>query len=65
MPSWRDAGPDTRTAVCVEFDPSARHIFELANAVHFTTGQAFVSVLTSGRTRSTVPSKRSPTRMPR
>ena len=35
MPEWRDAGPDVRTAVCIEILARLHeHIFELANAVH-------------------------------
>jgi phenylacetic acid degradation protein paaN len=49
MPSWRDAGPDTRTAVCIEILTRLHeHIFELANAVQFTTGQAFVMAFQAG-----------------
>ncbi len=49
MPSWRNAGPDTRTAVCVEIlNRLHTNIFELANAVHFTTGQAFVMAFQAG-----------------
>src|SRR5262245_48612541 len=43
MPDWRGAGPDVRTAVCIEILARLHaHIFELANAVQMTTGQAFV-----------------------
>jgi phenylacetic acid degradation protein paaN len=49
MPSWRDAGPDVRTAVCVEILTRLhQNIFELANAVQFTTGQAFVMAFQAG-----------------
>lgn len=49
MPSWRDAGPEARTAVCVEILARLHeHIFELANAVQFTTGQAFVMAFQAG-----------------
>ena len=49
MPAWRKAGPDTRTAVCVEILTRLHeHIFELANAVHATTGQAFVMAFQAG-----------------
>ncbi|MCW2641804.1 MAG: phenylacetic acid degradation protein PaaN2, partial [Dactylosporangium sp.] len=43
MPAWRDAGPQTRVGVCLEILARlGEHVFELANAVQFTTGQAFV-----------------------
>src|SRR5262249_22177375 len=43
LPAWRDAGPATRTGVCLEILARLHeHVFELANAVQFTTGQAFV-----------------------
>ncbi len=49
MPAWRDAGPAVRTAVCVEILTRLHeHIFELANAVQFTTGQAFVMAFQAG-----------------
>jgi phenylacetic acid degradation protein paaN len=49
MPEWRDAGPDVRTAVCIEIlSRLHEHIFELANAVHVTTGQAFVMAFQAG-----------------
>ena len=43
MPEWRDAGADTRAAVCAEILAriNARS-FELAHAVMHTTGQAFM-----------------------
>jgi phenylacetic acid degradation protein paaN len=46
---WRDAGPLGRTAVCLEI-LSRLHarIFELANAVHHTSGQAFVMAFQAG-----------------
>jgi phenylacetic acid degradation protein paaN len=49
MPAWRDAGPLARTAVCMEI-LSRLHarIFELANAVHHTSGQAFVMAFQAG-----------------
>ena len=49
MPAWRDAGPDGRTGVCLEI-LSRLHgrIFELANAVQHTTGQAFVMAFQAG-----------------
>jgi phenylacetic acid degradation protein paaN len=49
MPAWRDAGPDTRAGVCLEIlDRIHKHVFELANAVHLTTGQAFVMAFQAG-----------------
>ncbi|MER5335026.1 phenylacetic acid degradation protein PaaN [Micromonospora sp. NPDC002717] len=49
LPSWRDAGPQTRVGVCLEIlDRLHKHIFELANAVQFTSGQAFVMAFQAG-----------------
>lgn len=49
MPAWRDAGPATRAGVCVEIvNRLHQHVFELANAVQFTTGQAFVMAFQAG-----------------
>ncbi|MGH3713410.1 MAG: phenylacetic acid degradation protein PaaN [Micromonosporaceae bacterium] len=49
MPAWRDAGPDTRAGVCLEIlDRIHKNVFELANAVHLTTGQAFVMAFQAG-----------------
>jgi phenylacetic acid degradation protein paaN len=49
MPGWRDAGVDGRTGVCLEILSRLHgHIFELANAVQFTTGQAFVMAFQAG-----------------
>ncbi|HEX6500673.1 MAG TPA: phenylacetic acid degradation protein PaaN [Micromonosporaceae bacterium] len=49
LPAWRDAGPQTRTGVCLEIlDRLHQHVFELANAVHVTTGQAFVMAFQAG-----------------
>lgn len=49
LPSWRDAGPQTRAGVCLEIlDRLHRNIFELANAVQFTSGQAFVMAFQAG-----------------
>src|SRR2546423_220698 len=49
LPAWRDAGPDTRTGVCLEILARLHeHIFELANAVQFTTGQAVVMAFQAG-----------------
>ncbi|MFG1870169.1 phenylacetic acid degradation protein PaaN [Micromonospora arborensis] len=49
MPAWRDAGPQARVGVCLEIlDRLHKHIFELANAVQFTSGQAFVMAFQAG-----------------
>ncbi|MCX4389203.1 phenylacetic acid degradation protein PaaN [Micromonospora peucetia] len=49
LPGWRDAGPQARVGVCLEIlDRLHRHIFELANAVQFTSGQAFVMAFQAG-----------------
>jgi phenylacetic acid degradation protein paaN len=49
MPAWRDAGPAARAGVCVEIiNRLHQHVFELANAVQFTTGQAFVMAFQAG-----------------
>jgi phenylacetic acid degradation protein paaN len=49
LPSWRDAGPDARVGVCLEILARLHsHIFELANAVQFTSGQAFVMAFQAG-----------------
>ncbi|WP_329104948.1 phenylacetic acid degradation protein PaaN [Micromonospora sp. NBC_01699] len=49
LPGWRDAGPQTRAGVCLEILARLhRHIFELANAVHATSGQAFVMAFQAG-----------------
>jgi phenylacetic acid degradation protein paaN len=49
LPAWRDAGARTRAGVCLEIlDRLHRHIFELANAVQFTSGQAFVMAFQAG-----------------
>jgi phenylacetic acid degradation protein paaN len=43
MPAWRDVGPRTRAAVCVEIiDRINARSFEMANAVMHTSGQPFV-----------------------
>jgi phenylacetic acid degradation protein paaN len=48
-PAWRDAGPQTRVGVCLEvLHRLHRDIFLLANAVQFTTGQAFVMAFQAG-----------------
>jgi phenylacetic acid degradation protein paaN len=49
MPAWRDAGPQARAGVCLEILARIHaHVFELANAVQFTTGQAFVMAFQAG-----------------
>ncbi len=49
MPAWRDAGAQVRTGVCLEIlHRLHRDIFMLANAVQFTTGQAFVMAFQAG-----------------
>ncbi|TDC79800.1 phenylacetic acid degradation protein PaaN [Micromonospora sp. KC606] len=49
LPAWRDAGPLARVGVCLEIlDRLHRHVFELANAVQFTSGQAFVMAFQAG-----------------
>ncbi|HEX5741097.1 MAG TPA: aldehyde dehydrogenase family protein, partial [Pilimelia sp.] len=49
MVAWRDAGPRTRVGVCLEILARIhRHIFTMANAVQFTTGQAFVMAFQAG-----------------
>ncbi|MEV4536981.1 phenylacetic acid degradation protein PaaN [Asanoa sp. NPDC049518] len=49
LPAWRDAGPQARAGVCMEILARLHaHIFELANAVQFTSGQAFVMAFQAG-----------------
>jgi len=49
IPAWRDAGPQTRVGVCAEIlHRIHKNVFELANAVQFTTGQAFVMAFQAG-----------------
>ncbi|GAA3512641.1 phenylacetic acid degradation protein PaaN [Actinocatenispora rupis] len=49
LPAWRDAGVDARVGACLEILARLHeHIFELANAVQFTTGQAFVMAFQAG-----------------
>ncbi|MGW1058817.1 phenylacetic acid degradation protein PaaN [Micromonospora rubida] len=53
LPAWRDAGPQTRAGVCLEIlDRLHKHVFELANAVQFTSGQAFVMAFQAGGTHA-------------
>ncbi|GII26062.1 phenylacetic acid degradation protein PaaN [Planosporangium mesophilum] len=49
MPAWRDAGPQTRAGVCLEIlTRLSENVFELAHAVQFTSGQAFVMAFQAG-----------------
>jgi phenylacetic acid degradation protein paaN len=49
LPAWRDAGPQTRVGVCLEILARLHaNVFELANAVQFTTGQPFVMAFQAG-----------------
>ena len=49
MKAWRDARPEGRTGVCLEIlDRLHGRIFELANAVQHTSGQAFVMAFQAG-----------------
>jgi len=49
MADWRDAGPDTRVAVCQEILARVHaRVFELAHAVQHTSGQAFVMAFQAG-----------------
>ncbi|MDG4833700.1 phenylacetic acid degradation protein PaaN [Solwaraspora sp. WMMD1047] len=49
LPGWRAAGPPARVGVCLEILARLHaHIFELANAVHATSGQAFVMAFQAG-----------------
>ena len=49
IPVWRDAGPLTRAAVCVEIiDAINKRSFEIANAVMHTSGQPFVMSFQAG-----------------
>ncbi|TDE01637.1 phenylacetic acid degradation protein PaaN [Jiangella asiatica] len=49
MPAWRRAGVDGRAAVCLEvLGRLHERIFELANAVMHTSGQAFVMAFQAG-----------------
>ncbi|MFB9239832.1 phenylacetic acid degradation protein PaaN [Plantactinospora siamensis] len=53
LPAWRDAGPQARVGVCLEIlDRLHKHVFELANAVQFTSGQAFVMAFQAGGTHA-------------
>jgi acyl-CoA reductase-like NAD-dependent aldehyde dehydrogenase len=49
MKTWRDAGPEARVGVCIEIlDRLHARVFELANAVQHTSGQAFVMAFQAG-----------------
>ncbi|MGW0436715.1 phenylacetic acid degradation protein PaaN [Micromonospora sp. NPDC003197] len=49
LPSWRDAGPQTRLGVCLEILARLHaHVFEMANAVQATSGQAFLMAFQAG-----------------
>lgn len=49
MHAWRKAGPDGRAGVCLEILARLHaRIFELANAVQHTSGQAFVMAFQAG-----------------
>ncbi|WP_117209713.1 phenylacetic acid degradation protein PaaN [Allorhizocola rhizosphaerae] len=49
LPGWRDAGPQGRAGVCLEILARLhKRVFELANAVHATTGQPFVMAFQAG-----------------
>ncbi|MGD8149929.1 phenylacetic acid degradation protein PaaN [Ornithinimicrobium sp. Y1694] len=49
LPAWRDAGPETRAAVCVEIvDRINKRSHEMAHAVMHTSGQPFVMSFQAG-----------------
>ena len=49
MKAWRDAGTEARAGVCIEIlDRLHARVFELANAVQHTSGQAFVMAFQAG-----------------
>jgi len=49
LTAWRDVGPDGRAGVCLEIlSRLHKRIFELANAVQHTSGQAFVMAFQAG-----------------
>ncbi len=53
MPAWRDAGPTVRAAVSLEILARLHErVFELANAVQHTSGQAFVMAFQAGGTHA-------------
>jgi phenylacetic acid degradation protein paaN len=53
LPGWRAAGPEVRTAVCLEIiDRLNARTFEIAHAVMHTSGQAFVMAFQAGGTHA-------------
>jgi phenylacetic acid degradation protein paaN len=49
MPAWREAGPEVRAGVSLEILTRLhQRVFELANAVQHTSGQAFVMAFQAG-----------------
>jgi phenylacetic acid degradation protein paaN len=49
MKTWRDAGPAARVGACIEIlERLHARVFELANAVQHTSGQAFVMAFQAG-----------------
>jgi phenylacetic acid degradation protein paaN len=53
MSAWREAGPDVRAAVSLEILARLHgRVFELANAVQHTSGQAFVMAFQAGGTHA-------------
>ena len=49
MRQWRDAGPEARVGIGIEIlDRLHARVFELANAVQHTSGQAFVMAFQAG-----------------
>jgi phenylacetic acid degradation protein paaN len=47
--AWQEAGPDTRSGVCLEIlDRLNKRSFEIGNAVMHTTGQAFLMAFQAG-----------------
>jgi len=53
MPAWRDAGPEVRAGLCLEILARLHaRVFELANAVMHTSGQAFVMAFQAGGTHA-------------
>ena len=56
MKDFRDAGPEGRVGVCLEILARLHgRIFELANAVQHTSGQAFVMAFQAGGARYVLP----------
>lgn len=53
MPAWREVGPAGRVGVCLEILARLHaRVFELANAVMHTSGQAFVMAFQAGGTHA-------------